>query len=193
MRWIGWTVVRLALPGVVLGQNLTEEVEPRCLRSAVFRQYKGDIYGDHFAPVNPTDEVTLKWQRTADKTGWTISASIAGTPVSTVRSLSSRVCDVTSDVLGKLTSAAGDMTIFGITTECDDYGSETVSAQTYGNTIIELETADPIWGATAASGSGLWGDSTCIGTVGQTTASAVTSSQGGKVWTIESIVIPAST
>lgn len=85
------------------------------------------------------------------------------------------------------------MTIFGVTTECDDYGSSTASAQTYSNTVIELETADPSWGATAATGSGVWGDSTCGGTIGPTVVSGFSSSQGGKVWTVESIVIPAST
>lgn len=96
-------------------------------------------------------------------------------------------------ICSQLTSSAGDMTIFGVTTECDDYGSEPVSPQTYSNTVIELEVADPNWGSTAVVGSGVWGDSTCVGSIGQTIVSGLASSQGGKVWTVASIVIPAST
>lgn len=70
------------------------------------------------------------------------------------------------------------MTGYGTGTECDDSCTGTIAAQTYENTVITLLEADETFGDTIAASSGA-------------TYSGLTSSQGGKVWTIASINVPA--
>ena len=83
------------------------------------------------------------------------------------------------------------MTLFGFTYECDDYCTPAVSNMTFTNTIIELEEANANWGSSLALGSKIYGDGTAQpGTTRETLTSGVTSSQGGLVWTIDSVTIP---
>ncbi|KAI0799385.1 hypothetical protein GGR55DRAFT_683993 [Xylaria sp. FL0064] len=71
------------------------------------------------------------------------------------------------------------MTGYGTGTECDDSCTGTIAAQTYSNTVITLAEADATFGNT-------------ITTSGGATYSGLTSSDN-KVWTIQSINIPAMT
>lgn len=83
------------------------------------------------------------------------------------------------------------MTVFGFTTECDDYCTMTVSPQTYTNTVIELETAISSFGATAVKGDKVYGDDTTTSGQQPPSMQGMSSSQDGKIWTISEIVIPA--
>lgn len=74
--------------------------------------------------------------------------------------------------------AGATMTGYGTGTECDGGCSGTIAAQTYTNTVITLLEADTTFGDTIASSQGA-------------TYSGLTSSDGGKVWTIASINVPA--
>lgn len=74
--------------------------------------------------------------------------------------------------------AGATMTGYGTGTECNDGCSGTIAAQTYENTVITLQEADTSFGATIATSQGA-------------TYSGLTSSQGGKVWTIAKITVPA--
>ena len=67
---------------------------------------------------------------------------------------------------------------YGTGTECDNDCSGTIATQTYLNTVITLASADPTFGST-------------LGVSGGTTYTGLASSEGGKIWTIESISIPA--
>ena len=69
------------------------------------------------------------------------------------------------------------MCSWGTGTECDDDCNSTVSEQRYLNTTITLEAADPTFGTTVSSAGGA-------------TYTKLQSSQGGKVWHIEEIVVP---
>jgi len=69
------------------------------------------------------------------------------------------------------------MTGYGTGTECDDGCTGTVSAQTYTNTVITLASADTTFGSTIATSQGA-------------TYTGLTSSEGGKVWTIATINVP---
>lgn len=67
---------------------------------------------------------------------------------------------------------------YGTGTECDDNCSGTIAAQKYLNTVITLASADTTFGSTIASAGGA-------------TYTGLSSSQGGKVWTITQIDIPS--
>ena len=67
---------------------------------------------------------------------------------------------------------------YGTGTECDGGCTGTVAEQEYLNTVITLDAADPTFGNTIATAQG-----------GSYTG--LSSSEGGKVWTIASITIPA--
>ena len=67
---------------------------------------------------------------------------------------------------------------WGTGTECNGGCTGTVSAQTYSNTVITLENADTTFGKTIASSGGA-------------TYTGLSSSEGGKVWKITSINVPA--
>ncbi|KFY28025.1 hypothetical protein V493_03159 [Pseudogymnoascus sp. VKM F-4281 (FW-2241)] len=68
----------------------------------------------------------------------------------------------------------------GTGAECNDGCSGTITPQTYSNTIITLAEADTTFGDT-------------LGVFGGTAYTSLASSEGGKVWTVESISIPAMT
>lgn len=70
------------------------------------------------------------------------------------------------------------MTGYGTGTECNDGCTGTIAAQTYEDTTITLLEADPTFGDTIASAAGA-------------TYEGLSSSEGGKVWTISKINIPA--
>lgn len=113
------------------------------------------------AVVKGTDAVTIKYMLQSDKNTWLQTASINGVVVST------------------LSYAAGPyMKGYGTGTECDDSCSGTISAQTYTNTILTFDAPDPHFGATGVASGGA-------------TISGLASSQGGLVWTVASIHIPA--
>lgn len=63
-------------------------------------------------------------------------------------------------------------------TECDDSCTGTIAEQTYSNTEITLLEADSTFGDT-------------IATSGGATYTGLSSSNGGKVWTITSMNVPA--
>ena len=67
---------------------------------------------------------------------------------------------------------------WGTGTECDNSCSGTVAAQTYKNTKITLASADTSFGNTLSVSGGA-------------TYTGLAHSHNGKVWTIESIDIPA--
>lgn len=70
------------------------------------------------------------------------------------------------------------MTGWGTGTECDGGCTGTVDAQVYKNVSIVLEDVDEAFGETLVVSGG-------------TTYQGLASSEGGKVWTIERIDIPA--
>ncbi|KAG8884815.1 hypothetical protein FRB98_002141 [Tulasnella sp. 332] len=130
-----------------------------CVRCSIFGAF-GQIDGNA-GIVNGNDAVTINYVLQSDMNTWLQTATINGVVVST------------------LSYAAGPyMKGYGTGTECDDNCSGTVAAQTYTNTIITFDAADPNFGATGVASGGA-------------TISGLTSSQGGKVWTIETINIPA--
>lgn len=67
---------------------------------------------------------------------------------------------------------------YGTGTECDNSCTGTIAAQKYLNTTLTLAAADTTFGSTIASAGGA-------------TYTGLASSQGGKVWTIAEINIPA--
>lgn len=70
------------------------------------------------------------------------------------------------------------MSRYGTGTECNEGCTGTSSDQKYINTKITLAEADTTFGDT-------------IATAGGGTYEGLSSSEGGKVWTIESITLPA--
>ncbi|KAJ5084884.1 hypothetical protein NUU61_009463 [Penicillium alfredii] len=85
----------------------------------------------------------------------------------------------TGDLLSTYSLVSGPyMTGHGTGTECNDDCTGTVAAQEYRNTKITLASADTAFGDTIASATG----ASCKG---------LGSSEGGKVWTIQRINIPA--
>ncbi|KAG8996033.1 hypothetical protein FRB93_000995 [Tulasnella sp. JGI-2019a] len=130
-----------------------------CIRCSIFGSF-GQIDGNS-AVVKGTDAVTINYVLGSDKNTWTQTASINSVVVST------------------LSYAAGPyMKGYGTGTECDDNCSGTIAAQTYTNTVITLDAADPNFGSTGVASGG-------------TVMTGLSSSQSGKVWTIASINIPA--
>lgn len=67
---------------------------------------------------------------------------------------------------------------YGTGTECDDSCTGTVAAQQYVDTTITLADADTTFGDTIATAAGA-------------SYTGLSSSQGGKVWTIDTMNIPA--
>lgn len=85
---------------------------------------------------------------------------------------------ITGVALSNFTHDSGPMTGYGTGTECDNGCSGTIAAQQYLNTTIVLEDADPDFSST-------------LGVSGGTTYSGLTSEEGGKIWKIAQIDIPA--
>ncbi|KAB5587646.1 hypothetical protein CTheo_8915 [Ceratobasidium theobromae] len=113
--------------------------------------------------VKGTDAVTINYKLGSNKLTWNQTVTIGGKVVST------------------LTSDSGPyMKGWGTGTECNNGCTGTISAQKYTNTVITLDAADPNFGSTGAASGG-------------TTISGLTSEQGGKVWKIATINVPAMT
>ncbi|KAH8112263.1 hypothetical protein DFH11DRAFT_516502 [Phellopilus nigrolimitatus] len=140
-----------------------------CIRTFVFSDQRS-IDGT-YAALNSGEPVTFIFERNADASGWSETAVVGG------------------NVVAQVISASGPMTLFGVTTECNDDCAMTVSPQTYTNTTIVLDSADPAWGETAVVGSAIYGGGT-FGTILQTVVNGLTSSQDGKVWSVAEIMIP---
>ncbi|RLL95616.1 hypothetical protein CFD26_105813 [Aspergillus turcosus] len=132
-----------------------------CVRASVFGSF-GQLDGTA-SPVSGTDQVRIEYILLDDQETW--------------------VQNVTNAQTGKMLSTFSHksgpyMRGYGTGTECDGGCTGTVAEQKYLNTKITLASADPTFGNTIASAAGA-------------TYSGLSSSEGGKVWTIESITIPA--
>ncbi|KAK6502744.1 hypothetical protein TWF481_007791 [Arthrobotrys musiformis] len=134
-----------------------------CVRASVFGWF-GQLDGSS-APVSGSDQVRIEYALQSDQNTWLQTVTNA----------------VTGAVLSTYSSASGPyMRGYGTGTECNDNCSGTIAAQSYINTVITLASADTTFGGT-------------IAVAGGATYSGLTSSEGGKVWSISSINIPAMT
>ncbi|KAK6353905.1 hypothetical protein TWF730_008327 [Orbilia blumenaviensis] len=132
-----------------------------CVRASVFGWF-GQLDGNP-SPVSGSDQVRIEYALQADKNTWLQTVTNA----------------VTGALLSTYSSPSGPyMRGYGTGTECNDNCSGTIAAQSYINTVITLASADTTFGGT-------------IATAGGATYSGLTSSDGGKVWSIASISIPA--
>ncbi|KAJ5919826.1 hypothetical protein N7454_009661 [Penicillium verhagenii] len=132
-----------------------------CVRASVFGSF-GQLDGTG-SPVSGTDHVRIEYNLESDGETW----------IQTVTN------DVTGALLTTYSIAAGPyMTGYGTGTECDDDCTGTIAAQKYLNTTITLKAADTTFGDTIATAAGA-------------SYTGLASSQGGKVWTIETMNIPA--
>ncbi|KAK6539642.1 hypothetical protein TWF694_009848 [Orbilia ellipsospora] len=132
-----------------------------CVRASVFGSF-GQLDGSP-GIVSGGDQVRIEYNLQSDQNTWlqTVTNAITGQQLSTY------------------SHASGPyMRGYGTGTECDDSCTGTIAAQSYLNTVITLASADTTFGNTIASAGGA-------------TYSGLTSSQGGKVWSIASINIPA--
>ncbi|EUC55909.1 hypothetical protein RSOL_143700 [Rhizoctonia solani AG-3 Rhs1AP] len=111
--------------------------------------------------LKATDSVTINYKLGSNKMTWTQTVTIDGKAVSTINS-----------------DSGPYMKGWGTGTECNNGCTGTISAQKYTNTVITLDAADPTFGSTAGSAQGA-------------TATGLTSEQGGKVWKIATINVPA--
>jgi hypothetical protein len=114
------------------------------------------------AKVGAHEKITFHYKRSADAKSWTQTVTR----------------HATGEVVSTLTSNSGHMTGFGTGTECNDKCTGTTSIQYYTDTTIVLEEADPTFGNTKAIAKGAHEE-------------GFTSSQGGKVWTVKKITLPA--
>ncbi|GIJ86619.1 hypothetical protein Asppvi_005509 [Aspergillus pseudoviridinutans] len=132
-----------------------------CVRASLFGSF-GQLDGEASA-VSGTDQVRIEYNLLDDKETWVQNVTNAQT----------------GKVLSTFSHKSGPyMTGYGTGTECDGGCTGTVAEQKYLNTKITLASADTTFGNTIASAAGA-------------TYSGLSSSEGGKVWTIESITIPA--
>ena len=166
----------------------------RCIRPQVFSDHRSNF--GPFVPLDADTPVTLVFEQHADKSGWTQSAIVNGQTVTQVSIISKYLQNPGyysnfSSTFHQISFPSGPMTLFGVTTECDDYCDMTISPQTYTNTVIELEDPDGSWQSTSVVGSQVYGDGT-INTTGQkaTVVEGMSSSEGGKIWSVDQIMIP---
>ncbi|KAK6339142.1 hypothetical protein TWF718_008566 [Orbilia javanica] len=132
-----------------------------CVRASVFGWF-GQRDGSA-SPVSGSDQVRIEYALQSDQNTWLQTVTNA----------------VTGALLSTYSSASGPyMRGYGTGTECNDNCSGTIAAQSYINTVITLASADTTFGGT-------------IAVAGGATYSGLTSSDGGKVWSIASINIPA--
>ncbi|KAI3400611.1 hypothetical protein diail_2323 [Diaporthe ilicicola] len=132
-----------------------------CVRASVFGSF-GQIDGTA-SPVSGTTKVEIVYELQSDGQTWLQTVTNADTGAA----------------LSSYSHASGPyMRGYGTGTECDGGCSGTVAAQKYLNTVITLAGADTTFGSTIATGAG-------------GTYSGLTSSNGGQVWTIAEIDIPA--
>ncbi|OJJ05851.1 hypothetical protein ASPVEDRAFT_87183 [Aspergillus versicolor CBS 583.65] len=132
-----------------------------CVRASVFGSF-GQLDGEPGVAAGD-DQVKIEYTLEDDNDTWTQTVTNAQT----------------GDVLSTFSHASGPyMTGYGTGTECNEECTGTSSDQKYINTKITLAEADTTFGDT-------------IATAGGGTYEGLSSSEGGKVWTIESITLPA--
>ncbi|PYH42915.1 uncharacterized protein BP01DRAFT_359137 [Aspergillus saccharolyticus JOP 1030-1] len=132
-----------------------------CVRASIFGSF-GQLDGTG-SPVSGDDQVRIEYNLLSDDNTWVQTVTNA----------------VTGAALSNYSYPAGPyMTGYGTGTECDDDCTGTVAAQFYLNTTITLREADTTFGDTIATGAGA-------------TYTGLSSSEGGKVWTIATISVPA--
>ncbi|GLA66351.1 hypothetical protein AtubIFM54640_008558 [Aspergillus tubingensis] len=132
-----------------------------CVRASIFGSF-GQLDGTG-SPVSANDHVRIEYNLASDGETWTQNVTNA----------------LTGAALSSYSYAAGPyMTGYGTGTECDSDCTGTVADQLYLNTTITLREADTSFGDTIATGAGA-------------TYTGLTSSEGGKVWNIATISIPA--
>ncbi|KAF2786216.1 hypothetical protein K505DRAFT_399626 [Melanomma pulvis-pyrius CBS 109.77] len=134
-----------------------------CVRASLFGSF-GQLDGTA-GVVSANDQVKIVYTRGAVVPGgWTWTQNVTNA--------------VTGKTLSSFAHMSGPMTGWGTGTECNGGCAGTISAQKYTNTVITLEKADTTFGSTIAKAAGA-------------TYSGLASSQGGKVWTITTINVPA--
>lgn len=132
-----------------------------CVRASVFGSF-GQLDGPASA-VSGTTEVKIVYELQSDGQTWKQTVTNADTGAT----------------LSTYSHASGPyMRGYGTGTECDSSCSGTIAAQKYLNTVITLAGADTTFGNTIATAAG-------------GTYKGLTSSNGGQVWTIAEIDIPA--
>ncbi|KAL4794224.1 hypothetical protein BDV19DRAFT_390499 [Aspergillus venezuelensis] len=131
-----------------------------CVRASVFGSF-GQLDGEP-GVVKGDDQVEILYELASDQETWVQTVSNAQT----------------GDVLSTYSSQSGPyMTGYGTGTECNEDCTGTSEEQKYINTEITLASADTTFGDTIAS-------------AGSASYEGLKSSEGGKVWTIESITVP---
>ncbi|KAJ7275079.1 hypothetical protein C8J57DRAFT_1714782 [Mycena rebaudengoi] len=129
-----------------------------CVRASVFGSF-GQIDGVA-GVVKPTDAVLIDYTLQSNRNTWSQTVSIAG------------------KVVTSLNHDSGPfMKGWGTGTECNNGCSGTIAVQTYTNTVITLDAADPTFGSTLRLSAGA-------------TFTGLTNEQSGKVWKIASISVP---
>ncbi|KAL1877450.1 hypothetical protein Daus18300_002436 [Diaporthe australafricana] len=132
-----------------------------CVRASVFGSF-GQLDGTA-SPVSGTTKVKIVYELQSDKNTWVQTVTNADTGAA----------------LSTYSHASGPyMRGYGTGTECNDNCSGSIAAQKYLNTVITLAGADTTFGNTIATAAG-------------GTYKGLTSSNGGQVWTIAEIDIPA--
>lgn len=112
--------------------------------------------------MSATDQIRIEYTLQANGQNWTQTVTNVGT----------------GTILSTFNHVSGPMTGYGTGTECDSGCTGTSQQQEYLNTEITLAAADTSFGGTIATAAGA-------------TYTGLESSQGGKVWTISKMLIPA--
>ncbi|KAF7594667.1 hypothetical protein BBP40_008759 [Aspergillus hancockii] len=132
-----------------------------CVRASLFGSF-GQLDGNA-SPVKGDDQVRIEYTLLEDNDTWLQNVTNAHTGA----------------VLSTFSYKSGPyMRGYGTGTECNEDCTGTIATQKYLNTEITLAEADETFGNTIASASGA-------------TYSGLASSNGGKVWKIASIDVPA--
>lgn len=132
-----------------------------CVRASLFGSF-GQKDSDA-SPVNGDDHVRIEYNLASDGQTWVQNVTNA----------------LTGKYLSSFAYASGPyMTGYGTGTECDDSCTGTRSAQRYLNTTITLRSADTTFGDT-------------LGSSGGANYTALKMLEGGKVWQIDEIYLPA--
>ncbi|KAI9927125.1 hypothetical protein ASPWEDRAFT_121850 [Aspergillus wentii DTO 134E9] len=132
-----------------------------CVRASLFGSF-GQLDGSASA-VSGDEKVRIEYNLESDGETWLQNVTNADT----------------GKVLSTFSHNSGPyMTGYGTGTECDSDCTGTVAAQQYLNTVITLAEADESFGSTIAK-------------AGSATYEGLSSSEGGKVWTIKTINVPA--
>lgn len=132
-----------------------------CVRASLFGSF-GQLDGDS-APVSGDQKVKIVYELQSDNDTWKQTVTDADT----------------GEALSSFSYKSGPyMRGYGTGTECDDSCTPTIAKQQYLNTVITLAGVDTNFGNTISTSQGA-------------TYSGLSMSQGGKVWTISEINVPA--